>query len=140
MTLDRPPLPASAAIPVHGLHLGGEDPCRDLAAHPRPGVAGESEVEADVDARLCDFRDAVGEAVEAVHDTGHEWCGDLEGGAVAELVCQHGRGEPLSVLWADGYSWNGGVASNGCQLGSAIVAGLPSVSACWMAVIGRQVS
>src|SRR5438093_11372267 len=40
--------------------------------------------------------------------------------------------------WPDGCSGKGGVASNGVHVGSAIVAGLPSVSAWRIAVIGRQ--
>ena len=43
---------------------------------------------------------------------------------------------PLKVLCPDVYSGNGGVASNGIQDGSGSVAGLPSVAASWMAVIG----
>jgi hypothetical protein len=39
-----------------------------------------------------------------------------------------------------GYSWKAGVGSSGTQLESGAVAGLPSVSAARMAVIGRQVS
>src|SRR5262245_32184118 len=56
----------------------------------------------------------------------------------------------LAQEWAEGWSGNGGVASgggamtgvagsnSGVQLGSASVAGLPSVSASRIAVIGRQ--
>ena len=39
---------------------------------------------------------------------------------------------------ADGYSGWLGVVRSGVQLGSASVFGLPSMSACWIAVIGRQ--
>src|SRR5262249_46669617 len=45
---------------------------------------------------------------------------------------------PLKVLWPEMYSGNGGVAISGSQLGSAAVAGLPSVSASGIAVTGRQ--
>ena len=58
---------------------------------------------------------------------------------------------PAAQLWPDGFSGNGGVASGACpaatgvagsnsgvHVGSAVVAGLPSVSASRMAVIGRQ--
>jgi hypothetical protein len=38
----------------------------------------------------------------------------------------------------DGYSGNGGVTSRGIHAGSAPVRGLPSVSASWIAVTGRQ--
>src|SRR4051812_2299340 len=59
------------------------------------------------------------------------------------------RIEPAAQLWPDGYSGNGGVTSGGAatgvagsksgvHVGSAVVAGLPSVSASRMAVIGRQ--
>src|SRR3954454_5483714 len=61
------------------------------------------------------------------------------------------RIEPAAQLWPDGYSGNGGVTSgacpaatgvaasnNGVQLASATVREFPSVSAPWMAVIGRQ--
>ena len=41
-------------------------------------------------------------------------------------------------LYPLGYSGYAGVVSRGVQVGSAIVAGLPSVSARLMAVIGRQ--
>ena len=47
---------------------------------------------------------------------------------------------PLKVLWPETYSGNGGVMSNEVQAGSATVAALPSLSACRMAVIGRQKS
>ena len=40
--------------------------------------------------------------------------------------------------WPLGYSGYGGVSSSGVHFGSATVAGLPSVFASWMAVIGRQ--
>src|SRR5947209_7137665 len=39
-----------------------------------------------------------------------------------------------------GYSWNAGVGSSGVQSGSGVVAGFVLVLACWIAVIGRQVS
>ena len=45
---------------------------------------------------------------------------------------------PLKAECPDTYSGKGGVTSNGFQSGSAVVWSLPSVSACWMAVIGRQ--
>ena len=41
-----------------------------------------------------------------------------------------------AVLWqacAEGYSGKFGVALSGCQVGSATVSGLPSVSASWIA-------
>src|SRR5258706_1241610 len=41
-------------------------------------------------------------------------------------------------LWPDGCSGKGGVASNGVQVGSATVAGFPSLSASRIAGIGRQ--
>ncbi len=41
-------------------------------------------------------------------------------------------------LYPLGYSGYGGVAIIGTQLGSGLVAGLPSVSARLIAVIGRQ--
>src|SRR4030095_6664669 len=44
----------------------------------------------------------------------------------------------LSVACPDGYSGWCGVAASGVQPGSASVAGLPSSSARWMAVTGRQ--
>src|SRR3954447_14073917 len=58
---------------------------------------------------------------------------------------------PAAQLWPDGYSGNGGVTSaggaatgvagskSGVPVGSATGAGLPSLSASRMAVIGRQV-
>ena len=46
----------------------------------------------------------------------------------------------LTPAWPEGYSWKTGVTSSGVQVGSAVVSGLPSVPACWIAVIGRQVS
>src|SRR6478752_10376281 len=45
---------------------------------------------------------------------------------------------PTSQLWPDGWSGKAGVASSGVHIGSATVAGLPSVSARRIAVIGRQ--
>ena len=45
---------------------------------------------------------------------------------------------PASQLWPDGWSGNAGVAISCVQVGSAIVAGLPSVSARRIALIGRQ--
>src|SRR5213592_1688158 len=45
---------------------------------------------------------------------------------------------PDTHRWPDGCSGKGGVASNGVQVGSALVAGLPSVSAWRIALIGRQ--
>src|SRR6478752_5818569 len=45
---------------------------------------------------------------------------------------------PDTQLWPDGWSGNAGVASSGVHVGSATVAGLPSVSARRIAVIGRQ--
>src|SRR5438477_11282692 len=46
---------------------------------------------------------------------------------------------PLKVLWPDVYVGNGGVTRSGVQVLSAVVAGLLSRSAFWIAVIGRQV-
>src|SRR5947209_11219195 len=61
------------------------------------------------------------------------------------------RMAPAAQLWPDGFSGNGGVTSGACPAGSgvagsnsgvhpgsAVVAGLPSVSASRMAVIGRH--
>src|SRR5437762_2113747 len=45
---------------------------------------------------------------------------------------------PLTVEWPEGYSGKAGVVSSGVQLGSAVVSGLPSVSASGIAVTGRQ--
>src|SRR5690242_5629988 len=45
---------------------------------------------------------------------------------------------PLTHEWPDGYSGCAGVANSGIQAGSAIVAGLLSVSARGTAVTGRQ--
>src|SRR5437868_5303425 len=45
---------------------------------------------------------------------------------------------PLKVLWPESYDGKLGVVRSGVQVGSAAVAGLPSVSAARMAVIGRQ--
>src|SRR6266704_3261811 len=45
---------------------------------------------------------------------------------------------PLKVLWPEVYVGNGGVANSGVQVGSAVVAGLPSMSALRIAVTGRQ--
>src|SRR5882757_1294660 len=45
---------------------------------------------------------------------------------------------PLTHEWPEGYSGCAGVANNGNQVGSAVVAGLPSVSGRGIAVIGRQ--
>src|SRR5947209_16260388 len=44
----------------------------------------------------------------------------------------------LNVLCPDTYSGNGGVTISGCQVGSGVVAALPSVSAWGMASMGRQ--
>src|SRR2546423_8736874 len=44
----------------------------------------------------------------------------------------------LTVAWPDGYSGKLGVTSSGVQVASSIVAGLPSVLASRMAVMGRQ--
>ena len=46
---------------------------------------------------------------------------------------------PPSTAWAESWSGMGGVGTNGVQVGSAAVSGLPSVSAVWMAVTGRQI-
>src|SRR5215831_15784349 len=46
----------------------------------------------------------------------------------------------LTPGWPAGYSWNAGVAISGVQPESGLVSGLPSFAACWIAVIGRQVS
>src|SRR4051794_26193149 len=45
---------------------------------------------------------------------------------------------PLKVLCPEVYDGKGGVVSSGAQLGSGAVSGLPSRSASWMAVTGRQ--
>ena len=45
--------------------------------------------------------------------------------------------EPVKQEWPDGYSgWL--PTTNGSQVGSAVVAGFPSVSARWIAWLGRQ--
>src|ERR1044071_155821 len=46
--------------------------------------------------------------------------------------------DALKVLCPDVYDGNGGVAMSGVQFVSASVSGLPSTSACWMPVMGRQ--
>ena len=46
------------------------------------------------------------------------------------------RAATTALLWqacAEGYSGKFGVAASGCQLGSATVAGLPSLAACGIA-------
>ena len=45
---------------------------------------------------------------------------------------------PPSTLCAESWSGIGGVVTNGVQVGSASVTGLPSVAASWIAVTGRQ--
>src|SRR5262245_59360233 len=45
---------------------------------------------------------------------------------------------PLNVLWPEVYEGKFGVTSSGAQVGSAVVAEFPSVSAARMAVTGRQ--
>ena len=45
---------------------------------------------------------------------------------------------PLRLEWPEGYSGWAGVIRSGVQLGSAVVSGLPSVSASGIAVTGRQ--
>ena len=45
---------------------------------------------------------------------------------------------PLTHEWPDGYPGWPGVANNGTQAGSGVVAGLPSSAISRMAVIGRQ--
>ena len=45
---------------------------------------------------------------------------------------------PLKAPCPSAYSGKLGVVSSGCQFGSAVVAGLPSAPASWMAVMGRQ--
>src|SRR5437762_11734168 len=44
----------------------------------------------------------------------------------------------LTVLWPEAYVGCAGVASNGTHAASAVVSGLPSVSAWLIPVIGRQ--
>ena len=47
---------------------------------------------------------------------------------------------PLKLEWPEMYVGNGGVTISGVQAGSAVVSGLPSVSAARMPVTGRQKS
>src|SRR5262245_10654103 len=58
--------------------------------------------------------------------------------SVPKKFCSVFTTAPLIHVWPDGCSGNGGVASSGVQFGSATVSGFPSLSASWIAVIGRQ--
>jgi hypothetical protein len=59
--------------------------------------------------------------------------------SVPKKLCSAPTSAPLPQVCPAGYSGKPGVSINGVQSGSRVVAGLPSVSAYRIAVIGRKV-
>ena len=58
--------------------------------------------------------------------------------AVRRIEVRNSDSAAVTQPCAAGYSGWFGVTSSGVHAGSAVVAGLPSMSACWIAVTGRQ--
>jgi hypothetical protein len=78
-----------------------------------------------------------GEAVETARDA-QQMTLLAEKARSPKWVVSTSAATPLKAAWPETYSGWFGVARNGDQPGSAVVAALPSASASWITVIGRQ--